>query len=227
VKGTHNPNQLVVEGQDDLFAVVGLMRAHADWPEGPASETKAPVFIHNGNGASEILNRSFISVFLKSPVLKAGGIVLDADASPQGRYASLRQLCDELFPTLPAEIPSEGLIVENDEHRRLGIWIMPDNSSEGTLETFLKWLVPAPRDPAWTYAEESVQKARGFGCGCRECHIEKANLYTWLSWQDPPGQSPGVALTKRILDPQSPSAAPFVAWFMKLYQLPPRNSLFP
>ena len=226
MEGTHNPNQLVVEGQDDLFAVVGLMRAHVDWPEGPASKTVAPVFIHNGNGAPEILKKEFLSVFLKNPVLRAGGIILDADTTPRGRYDSIRSLCIGLFPNLPSVIPTDGLVVENDDHKRLGIWIMPDNLSDGSLETFLKWLVPAPRDPVWTHAEQSVQAARGMGCSCRDSHVEKANLYTWLAWQDPPGQAPGVALTRKILDPQSPSAASFVAWFIKLYGLPPRANLF-
>jgi hypothetical protein len=37
--------------------------------------------------------------------------------------------------------------------------------------------------------------------------------------QDEPGQSPGVALTAKILDPQSPHAKPFIGWFRDLYQL--------
>jgi hypothetical protein len=217
----------VVEGQDDLFAVVGLMRAHVDWPEGPESKTLAPVFIHNGNGAAEILKKEgLLTVFLKSPDLRTGGIVLDADTKPRGRYESVRKLCIGMFPELPAELPLDGLVVENADKKRLGVWIMPDNSSDGSLETFLKWLVPAPRDPAWNHAEQSVKAARGMGCGCRESHIEKANLYTWLSWQDPPGQAPGVALTRKILDPQNANAAAFVAWFVKLYKLPPKASLF-
>jgi hypothetical protein len=212
----------MVEGHDDLFAVVGLIRAHVDWPQGKDSKKFAPVFIHNGNGAPEILKKEgYFAVLLKSPVVKAAGVVLDADGTAKGRYESIRGLCLGLFPQLPEVLPPDGLVVENDDHKRLGIWIMPDNASPGTLETFLKWLVPARN-----YAVNAVDAARKMGCSCRECHIEKANLYTWLSWQDPPGQSPGIALTQKVLDPLNSSAATFVEWFMKLYQLPPKAKLF-
>jgi hypothetical protein len=226
VEDTHNPNQLIVEGQDDLFAIAWLMRAFVDWPEGKGSKASAPVYIHDGNGADEILRDEYLPVFLKSPVLKAAGIVLDADAVPRGRYQSICQRCVGQFPSLPVELPKEGLIVENVQKKRLGIWIMPDNVSDGSLETFLKWLVPNRHDAAWKHAETSVQQARGMGCPCRDAHLEKANLYTWLAWQDPPGQNPGLAIAKKILDPQCPGAAPFVAWFTKLYQLPPKTKLF-
>jgi hypothetical protein len=108
--GIRNPNQLMVEGQDDLFAVVGLMRAHVDWPEGKDSKQSAPVYIHNGNGAPEILKKEgFFAVLLKSPDLRATGVVLDADETPKGRYESIRSLCLELFPSLPSELPAEGV----------------------------------------------------------------------------------------------------------------------
>jgi hypothetical protein len=49
--------------------------------------------------------------------------------------------------------------------------------------------------------------------------LPKAFLYTWLAWQDEPGQHPGAALTRKILDPHAASAVPFVNWFRQLYVL--------
>jgi hypothetical protein len=94
---------------------------------------------------------------------------------------------------------------------------MPDNESEGCTEVFLRHLVPAQAETSWQHAVQSVIGARELGAPCRECHLPKAHLYTWLAWQDPPGQSPGIALTKKILDPTAPSAARFVTWFRLLY----------
>jgi hypothetical protein len=207
----------VVEGWDDLFSVVGLMCHHVNWPNG---KTAAPVFIHMGNGAEEILKDGFLSAFLKGSVVKTLGVMLDGDSKPRGRYDRIRTLCSQFFPTLPNELPKEGLVVDNvSEQKRFGLWIMPDNCSEGCLETFLRHLVPDPLEPIWKHATDSVQAAKGIGCACRDGHISKANLYTWLAWQDPPGQSPGESLTKRILDPHSQSAAAFVDWFRRLYRL--------
>jgi hypothetical protein len=87
------------------------------------------------------------------------------------------------------------------------------------LETFLRYLVPDDAEIVWRHATEAVASARNLGARCRESHLPKAELYTWLAWQDPPGFSPGRALTKKILDPHSEHATPFVKWFRDLYQL--------
>jgi|HubBroStandDraft_1064217.scaffolds.fasta_scaffold497852_1 hypothetical protein len=143
--------------------------------------------------------------------------MLDADVHADGRYQRIQQLCSILFPNLAGRTPPA--VVENDNQKRFGVWIMPDNASQGDLETFLRYLVPDQQEPLWKQACDSVGAAVSNGAKCRDSHIPKANLYTWLAWQDPPGQSPGLALTKKILDPQSEYAGPFVKWFKELYRL--------
>jgi hypothetical protein len=208
---------MIVEGYDDLYSIASLMGAHIEWP---TDKKKAPVYINLGNGAEEILKEGTLSTFLKSSVIKCFGVLLDADAVPVNRYNGVRARCIPFFPLMPLTLPPSGLIVDNlEEKKRLGVWIMPNNVSEGSLETFLRYLVPNPQEPVWTHAVESVETAKTIGCACKESHTAKANLYTWLSWQDPPGQSPGQCLTKKILEPQSASATPFVAWFRGLYTL--------
>ena len=145
--------------------------------------------------------------------------MFDANGNPKGRYERLRRSCLGLFPDMPEELPKTGLVLENGDQKRFGVWIMPDNIATGELETFLRYLVPDLSEPIWKYAAECVTTARDLGAECRETHIPKARLYTWLAWQDPPGYSPGIALTKKILDPHSPHASIFVAWFRDLYQL--------
>lgn len=102
---------------------------------------------------------------------------------------------------------------------RFGLWVMPDNESAGTLEVFLRHLVPEANRPVWDFACQAVRSARGLGAPVRERHEPKANLYTWLAWQDEPGPSPSLALTRRVLDPGSPHADAFVAWFRKLFAI--------
>jgi hypothetical protein len=214
--GPRNPKQLIVEGPDDLFSVVGLMRAHIDWP---TQKESAPVWIEAAGGADKILEPGYLAVKLKTSGLAALGVVLDADTNPHAKYESLRNYCSGLVRGLPREMPTGGLIAENEDQKRFGLWIMPDNTSEGTLETFLRFMVPEDSAPLWALAAESVATARGIGAGCRDCHIDKANLYTWLAWQDPPGQSEGRALTRKILDPHAEGSASFVKWFRDLYRL--------
>jgi hypothetical protein len=210
-------NRMVVEGQEDKYAVIALMGHHIMWP---LDIDKAPVRIELGGGASDILATGFISGKLKESGVDILGVVLDADIDFDARWKRISHLCSNIFPTMPAKMPSEGLIMGNDDGMRLGVWIMPDNASQGMLETFLRYLVPDVSVPLMAYANEVVAIARrDCGSPCRECHIDKAIVHTWLAWQDPPGQPLGRALSAKILDPYRESAQPFVAWFKALYAL--------
>ena len=207
--------RLIVEGSDGRHSVIGLMRHHVPWPK---DRDQAPFWIELGNSVDEILADNFISTHLKARGVEILGVMLDADTTPPGRYQRVYQLCSQLFPSMPKSLEPTGLIAEN-QGKRFGLWVMPDNSSDGSLETFLRHLVPDKSEPIWQLAINSAAQAKAARAAYRESHTDKANLYTWLAWQDPPGQSPGLALTKKFLDPASPSAAHFVAWFRNLYRL--------
>ena len=210
---------MIVEGNDDKFSVASLMGFHVEWPD---NKENAPVHIESGYGADEIISGKFLLTELKTPGLQTLGIMLDADVHPaQERYLKIKFQITSKFRNLPVRLPPTGLIVENDEHLRFGLWIMPDNSLTGDLELFLRELVPQDAAAIWTHAVQAFNAARGMGCPCKHVHISKGNLYTWLAWQEPPGQSPGMALTQKILDPRAKQAATFVQWFIDLYGLPP------
>jgi hypothetical protein len=192
------------------------MHTHVAWPENPKD---APVFIEIGRSADEILAEGFLATFLKSREVQVLGVLMDGDDNPPGRYQRLRALCREFFPSMPKTIPADGLIISNEEGKRLGIWLMPDNVTPGNLEAFLRPLVPAEQTKLWGFAEDTILAARERGATWRDAHKGKAQLCTWLGWQDPPGRSPGMALIQRNLNPEAESARSFVAWFKKLYSL--------
>jgi len=186
-----------------------------------AQETRLfedPDRVEVGNSVDEILEPAYLTTEIKAPNARIVGVVLDADLAAAGRYERVRQLCSSLFPTLPNTMPEGGIVVHNDE-KRFGLWVMPDNSSRGDLETFPRFLVPSEQQPLWQLACDSVTAAVSAGADCRGTHIPKAQLYTWLAWQDPPGYSHGLALTRKILDPQSGHATAFVRWFRELYEV--------
>jgi hypothetical protein len=220
-----NPNRLLVEGQDDLFSIVGLMRHYVNWPKGKVKNEDHPVLIRAVGGVEEILEPNYIPALIKDPTIKTLGVMFDADNDPISRYSSFKNLCIPYFQKMPKQLSAGGLIEQNEEGKRIGLWIMPDNVSKGAIELFIKELVPNTGIPSWQHAITSVIEARNKGATCRDCHVDKANLYSWLAWQDEPGQYPGHALTKKILDPKAPSAALFVKWFLELYSLQPSINL--
>lgn len=209
----HTPKRLVVEGHDDRMSVLSIARSRLQWLE------PGPVWIDLGGGAEEILNPAYLTTLLKTRELRVTGIMFDADAWPENRYQAIRKTCSEFFPDLPRNMPTSGLIVQNQEGKRFGLWIMPDNSSNGDLELFLRYLVPQDCEPVWKFAVECVASAKAVGAPYTNLQVRKANLYTWLAWQEPPGQSPGTAITRKILDPRANAATDFIKWFRDLYEL--------
>ena len=208
--------QLVVEGQDDKFAVISLMEHHVEWPNDPK---QWPVSLDAVGSVSEILNANYIRTKLKESGLEILGIMVDADDEPTGRWNSFRSICAPMFPDMPVDLPAGGLVTGNGFGIRLGFWLMPDCSSGGMLETFLRHLVPEPAERLWQHSELSFDMACSLGAPCRPVHVDKARIHAWLAWQDPPGESLGRALTRKTLDPKAQTAAAFVLWFKELYLL--------
>ena len=206
-----NPRRLVVEGIDDLYSVVGVMRAHISWSN---DRSKAPVFIDQWGSPDEILGPEYIDVLLKSKTIQMLGIMVDANSRGSARYERLRQLCLAFFPNIPEKLPKEGMVVDNDDGRRLGAWIMPDNVSGGALEDFLIPLIAAGSGRTLLqHVSEFVTASKTVGARYKDAHTTKANLYSWLALQDPPSQNPRRALYSKALNPELPSAESFVKWF--------------
>ena len=210
-------NVLLVEGNDDLYAIAQLMGHYTEWPK-----KLPPVKIIAYDGADDLLKNNNVSAALKIANLKNIGVVIDADDVFQARWDSLRNLFIVKFPDIPQTLPSSGLICLNSEDQQLGIWIMPNNSSPGMLETFLSAFVNEndAHKAIWLHAIDATSSAKTLGAPYKDAHLHKAQIHTWLAWQDTPGDAFGTALVKKTLNPSAPSAAVFVEWFMRLYKLP-------
>ena len=96
---------------------------------------------------------------------------------------------------------------------------MPDNQNKGMLEDFLAYLVPNESDHLWQFAQDQAQEAKNHGATFKNVHKAKANIYTWLAWQDEPGKQLHEAIKEPILNATHPKAQDFVDWFKVLYDL--------
>jgi len=211
---------LVVEGTHDKWAVQSLISKHVVWPNS-REESDWPVNIETPPGTggyTGVIKKGYLSSRIKN--YDTVGVIMDADDIVQGRYESLLAICHPFFPNLPKNPGKNGTIASNPEGKRLGIWLMPDNESDGNLEIFLKFLVPESQKPVWDFAVKSFSDARALGATCKEPDFNKANLYTYLAWHDAPGQSVRQALTCKVLDAQSQHAQKLISWFKELYSLP-------
>ncbi|MGD0090089.1 MAG: DUF3226 domain-containing protein [Planctomycetota bacterium] len=207
--------KLLVEGRDDQYSVINLVKAYISWPEDPL---EWPVKVECYEGVPNLLAPAYVSAQLKASDAAVLGILVDADESASRRWDQLRPLCAKQFACLPEILPGEGLISENGQ-RRLGVWIMPDNTPPGMLETFLGHLVPLDRANIWAHAESATNEAKAKGAPFKAAHFDKARIHAWLAWQDPAGLPFGTAITAQCLDPRSTCAEPFLRWFRDLYQV--------
>jgi hypothetical protein len=170
------------------------------------------VYLRDYDGYHKIVDSDVIATELQASGLSALGIMIDADDNPQGRWQSVRQACLKSIPDIPEILPEKGLIHTTSNTIKFGVWIMPDNKMRGMLETFLAYMLPNENELLWQFSQETTKKARRKGAPFIDSHYDKANIYTWLSWQNPPGRQLHQAIMERILNPQHPNA-------QKLYKL--------
>ncbi|WP_071516194.1 DUF3226 domain-containing protein [Geitlerinema sp. PCC 9228] len=214
--GRYNPKKLIVEGDQDKRVIPELMEANGiAW--GNTRET-AVVDIE-AYGSDRFIDEIFISTELKASGRTSLGLIVDADNDLNVRWQSVRNACLASIPDIPQKLPATGLIHPTDSGIKFGVWIMPDNQTQGMLETFLTYLIPNTKEYLWQYARDVTQEASNKGASFIENHFEKACIYTWLAWQNPPGRQLHNAVMEKILDPTHPRAQSFVNWFRTLYDL--------
>lgn len=196
---------LLVEGKDDCHVVLALC-SHYKIPE--------------NFGVYQCENRQGVLTRLNALILapdgkKAIGVVLDADDSIIFRW---QQIIGKVrhhgyrFPETPSP---NGTIVKNAGFPDLGIWLMPNNNDVGFLEDFL---LEMANPKAIDFAKECVEKAQKGGVASfKEVHTSKAEIHTYLAWQDEPGKPLGQSVTSHALQPDTLIAERFAHWLAEVF----------
>ena len=122
------------------------------------------------------------------------------------------------YAVMPVAPNPEGTIVEQDEHPKVGIWLMPDNTMPGMLEHFISFL-GADQDPLWAIADGCLDEIPANLMHFAPNHRVKAHIHTWLAWQEEPGTPFGSAITKPYLNADAPHAERLIAWVRRLFDL--------
>lgn len=217
---------ILVEGSDDQHAIRNLLNAHPGFSACLYKDWRNPPYIAvQGHEGFEDLRSKLPDTLRLSSELTRAAIVVDHD-SPEhqnrqvNRWRSLRDLLRRAFGAqVPEEPVPEGWIGEiafADKVVKAGIWLMPDNVSEGALEEFAISLI-AEEDELWQYATDCVD-----GLPKRRFDTKdesKALIHTWLAWQRKPRMPIGRAISKGVLDPRKPAVEPFVEWARRLFEV--------
>jgi hypothetical protein len=111
----------------------------------------------------------------------------------------------------------DGLLLTQTGLPKFGVWIMPDNQTNGMLEYFIKFLIP-DKDELLPIANDTLNQIEHKSLNkYKNLHRPKALIHTWLAWQEEPGSPMGSAITKRYLDTSSEICDKFVKWLSELF----------
>jgi uncharacterized protein DUF3226 len=207
---------LHVEGKDDLYAIVNLLIRHGIDYDAKRWASGLPR-ISEIDSCEKLLAGMELAV--KTSTGRAIGFVLDADSPIENRWNAVRDRLQRVEVIVPGSAPIDGLVAESAKYKsKVGVWLMPDNQHDGKLETFLQTLVDAD-NAVYHHAVKSTKEASDVGASFREVDRSKAEVHTWLAWQENPGLPYGSAIRAQYFGHDSPTALAFVQWFRRLYGL--------
>lgn len=149
------------------------------------------------------------------------GIGIDADTDMGSRWRSLRDRIVAIgYGNVPDAPDAAGTLIDPPEGTllpRVGIWIMPDNRTDGILEDSLRFLVPQP-SALLNHVKQSVAAIPAGERRFRQREDQpKAIIHTWLAWQREPGKPYGTAISERFLDPSVAEAVVVASWLTRLF----------
>jgi hypothetical protein len=201
-------NYILVEGPDDAQVLYHLLRYYG---------LDTYITIQQKEGIDNLLEA--LEVELKRPAETRLGIIVDADIDIASRWQSLRhKLIEAGYTSVSLHPASGGTILKPERRPMVGLWLMPDNTIPGMLEDFMSLLIPIG-DVLWPMAQGIVQQVTITDRRFPQTQGMKANIHTWLAWQEEPGKPMGQAITKRYLDPAAPNAQQLIRWIRQLFDL--------
>lgn len=209
---------LIVEGKHDASVFGELLKKHKLVVVKDENGQKNEIVIRE-QGGFENLKKNLGQIIKVADNSLA--IVVDADDKDIGdRWKSLTDRLKNVgysAKNIPSAPQAKGTKIEDDELPTVGIWIMPDNSSAGKIETFLKKIVADDKSDLWKFAEETIGKLPQTLFKAKDS--EKAHIHTYLAWQKDPGISMGTAIQTKCFQYDKPEAKSFVEWIKRVFDL--------
>lgn len=215
---------LLVEGVNDAQIILNLfgannVRAEFRGYKTPRFDSNKNIEIREKGGIENLLEG--LSIETKANNDGYLGIVVDADTSLDSRWQSLvdRLRGDEIgYENVPMAPVENGLVLESQGFLpRIGIWVMPNNQLMGKIENFIRLLVSADKESLWQISEKAVNEIPDNERLFANKDLIKAQVHTFLAWQDEPGRPMGESITRRYFQTDAPDALNFVSWIRKLY----------
>lgn len=211
---------LLVEGQDDKHVVLHLCKQHQatlsfffpdkDNPQVTVSDRQA-VSILDKDNITQLLES--LDPEIKAPGRQAVGILADANDDMAGRWDAIQNRLRRAGIDPPQSPNPDGTIIQVIP--RIGIWLMPDNTSAGELEDFVAQMIPTG-DRVWPLSQSYIERIPKTERKFSEGKTLRAQLYAWLAAREDPRRM-GLAIGARDLNVDGDLSQKFVVWLNELF----------
>ncbi len=106
-----------------------------------------------------------------------------------------------------------------DGFNPFGLWIMPDNRSEGMLED---WLVKAAKEEERYLLDHAVTTVGKLTTPkFKPIHTRKAEVATWLAWQKTPGAGLDSVIWQDLMNMRAIPVEHIIQWLRRIYSPQP------
>ena len=199
-------HRLLVEGPDDLQFVRALWKLrHED----------RTFWIEVKQGTSSLLKG--IRGEIESEERTAVGIMIDANGDVRTRWEEIRQRLTTVdIIGIPKNPASGGSIMMTNGQTRIGVWIMPDNISAGSLENMIEHMIND--DKISQLSRDFISDAQAVTqVRYTPSKRKKAEVRAWLATQAEPGRIE-YAIEHGILDVDGELLERFCSWLEQRFK---------
>ncbi|MCF6346460.1 MAG: hypothetical protein L3J00_08340 [Thiomicrorhabdus sp.] len=149
-------------------------------------------------------------------------VIVDADyikhgSGKQKTFVQVSNILEEFDFTLrDSDSDQKGFLFNHsDGLEDFGLWIMPNNHSEGMLED---WIIECVESDEKVLFDQAVISVQNLSSPKFSAHLQsKAKVATWLAWQKKPGHGLYGAMTEELLDNNSMSYTNLSNWLQKIF----------
>lgn len=194
---------MFVEGITDKHVVHHICQRNLEFPD---------FGIEQQQGVDNLL--ATMEAQVRVPGREVVAFVLDANDNIANRWQSVRDRLARVEVVLPRRPSLAGTIVPGKP--QVGVWLMPDNTSAGELEGFVRTMVP-DGDPVWPLAQRYIGSIPEEHRKFKPRKSSRAELYAWIATRRNPGRL-GEAIGAKDLDTSGELCVRFSQWVRDLFE---------
>lgn len=115
-------------------------------------------------------------------------------------------------------VSHSGLLFRHDDGLNdVGLWVMPDNAGDGILEHWMAGCLKASEQPWFDHACQVLDQLP-WPAKFKPIRRPKAEIATWLAWQERPGEDLYNAIEAHLLDDENPLFMGLSEWLGRIFR---------